>query len=269
MNKIVTNKVIDFNKKLKYMIVIPCVNREERNAVNVIDETFKGFEKSGMFQSSIDFKILLFESGSNDTTYLDFLNTYKEKYPNKIFIIYSDLKLNGNGNTYKMFMFLNKIPRTQVDFIIWMDDDVFVCKNFILNADAWIKKYANFSMFSSLYVPFESSSVKNFKHIRHGYLPKFIGTCCTVFKPEIIQYPLTQWFHKHHQMFNFNPDVRFRESIRKYFFHVTKMCVSEPSLVQHMNIGSSIYQNKNKNKGHSCDNFCGEEVDPKFYETLK
>ena len=47
------------------------------------------------------------------------------------------------------------------------------------------------------------------------------------------------------------------------------MCVSYPSLVQHMNIGSSIYQNKETNKGHSCNNFIGEENDPKFYELYK
>ena len=269
MNKIVTNKVISSEKKLKYLIVIPCVNREERNAINVIDETFNSFERSGMFESNIDYKILLFESGSKDTSYLNFVKKYEDKHPNKIFIIYSDLKLNGNGNTYKMFMFLNKIPRYNCDFIIWMDDDVFVCKNFILNADAWIKKYANFSLFSSLYVPYNSYKISNFEHIKHAKLPGFIGTCCTIFKPEIIKYPLSQWFHKHHRLFDFNPDVRFRESIRKYFFHVTKICVSEPSLVQHMNIGSSIYKNKQKNKGHKCDNFCGEDVDPKFYETLK
>tara|TARA_Y200000002_G_C22667313_1_gene658527 strand:+ start:209 stop:1009 length:801 start_codon:yes stop_codon:yes gene_type:complete len=266
MNQIVTNKVINKDKKLKYLIVIPCVNREERNAINVIDETFLSFKKSGMFESNIDFKILLFESGSYNKGYLDFLKEYQEMYPEKINIIYSDLKLNGNGNTFKMFMFLNKIPRNLVDFIIWMDDDVFVCNNFIKNADAWIKKYANFSLFSSLYVPYDSYSIKDFSDVKHAKLPGFIGTCCTVFKPEVIKYPLAQWYHKHHQLFNFNPDVRFRESIRKYFFHVTKICVSYPSLVQHMNIGSSIYKNKNKNKGHKCKNFAGEDVDPKFYE---
>ena len=93
MNKIITNQVISQDKNLKYLIVIPCVNREERGAINVIDETFLGFEKSGMFESNIDFKILLFESGSKDVTYLDFLKSYHDKYPDKIEVIYSNLKL--------------------------------------------------------------------------------------------------------------------------------------------------------------------------------
>ena len=73
-------------------------------------------------------------------------------------------------------------------------------------------------MFSSLYVPYDSYPVQKFKYISHARVQDFIGTCCTIFKPEIMKYPLAQWFHKHHQMFDFNPDVRFRESIRKYFF---------------------------------------------------
>ena len=48
MNTIITNKVIPFQHILNYLIVIPCVNREERNALNVIDKTFEGFEKSGL-----------------------------------------------------------------------------------------------------------------------------------------------------------------------------------------------------------------------------
>ena len=270
MNKIITNKVIPFEKELNYLIVIPCVNRDERNAVNIIDETFLGFEKSGLFESNVNYHILLFESGSNDVSYLDCLNEYKTKYPGKINIIFTKQKLNGNTNTYRMFDYINKLPtKNKIDFIIWMDDDVFVCKKFIENADAWIKRYANFSLFSSLYVPYQSSPVKNIPHIHHAKLPGFYGTCCTIFKPVILQYPLQLWFHKHHEMFEFNPDVRFRESIRKHFFHVQNMCVSHPSIVQHMNIGSSIYKNKQKNKGHSCKNFVGEDVDPKFYEILK
>jgi len=271
MNKIITNNVIPFEKELQYLIIIPCVNREERNAIQIIDKTFEGLESSGLFSSKIKFHIMLFESGSNDVSYLQSLQIYKEKYPNKINIIYSKSKLNGNTNTYRMFDYIYKLPnRNQIDFIIWMDDDVFVCKNFIENADAWIKKYANFSLFSSLYVPYKSFPVKkDHPYIHHAKLPGFYGTCCTIFKPVVLQYPLQLWFHKHHEMFQFHPDVRFRESIRKHFFHVQNMCVSYPSLVQHMNIGSSMYRNKDVHKGHTTDNFIGVENDPKLYEHLR
>ena len=100
INYFITKKKIPSDTKLKYLITIPCVNREERNAVNIIDKTFENFEKSGLFSSDIDVSIILFESGSNDKSYLNFLEKYNTQ---KIKVIYSDAKLDGNSNTLKMF----------------------------------------------------------------------------------------------------------------------------------------------------------------------
>jgi hypothetical protein len=83
MNKIkffISKEKISYDKKLNYLIAIPCVNREERNAINVIDKTFISFEKSGLFDSDINLTIMLFESGSKDRSYLDFIKTYIDKY---------------------------------------------------------------------------------------------------------------------------------------------------------------------------------------------
>ena len=271
MNYFITNQKISYDKKLKYLITIPCVNREERNAINVIERTFESFEKSQMFQSDIDFTIILFESGSKDTSYLNFINNYKEKYCNKnnsnkkIEIIYSSVPLNGVTNTLKMFFYLNKLPDNLFDFVIWMDDDVFVCSNFIKNADIWIKNYANFSIFSSLYVPYNSFLIQNRKYVQLANLPGFYGTCCTIFKPKLSRFVIPTWFHSHFQKWEYNPDTRFRDSIRMKFPYAKKICVSYPSLVQHMNIGSAIKMKKQVNKGHKTKTFIGEDNDPQLY----
>ena len=99
----ITKQKIPYPKPLKYLITIPCVNREERNAINVIDKTFESFEESGMFadDNNIEFTILLFESGSNDVSYLDPILKYKN-----VKAIYSDKPLNGVSNTFKMFFYL-------------------------------------------------------------------------------------------------------------------------------------------------------------------
>ena len=271
MNYFITNQKISYDKKLKYLITIPCVNREERNAINVIERTFESFEKSQMFQSDIDFTIILFESGSKDTSYLNFINNYKEKYCNKnnsnkkIEIIYSSVPLNGITNTLKMFFYINKLPDNLFDFVIWMDDDVFVCSNFIKNADIWIKNYANFSIFSSLYVPYNSYTIQNRKYVQLANLPGFYGTCCTIFKPKLSRFVIPTWFHSHFQKWEYNPDTRFRDSIRMKFPYAKKICVSYPSLVQHMNIGSAIKMKKQVNKGHKTKTFIGEDNDPQLY----
>ena len=51
----INKKIIPRDTNLKYLITIPCVNRSERNAINVIERTFESFKKSGMFDSDINF----------------------------------------------------------------------------------------------------------------------------------------------------------------------------------------------------------------------
>jgi len=270
INQFITKQKIPHSTKLKYLITIPCVNREERNAINVIDKTFESFEKSGLFDTDINLTIILFESGSKNLSYLDFIQTYITKYctadsTKKIEISYSSISLNGVSNTLKMFFYINKLPQESYDFIIWMDDDIFVCKNFIKNADIWIKNYANFSIFSSLYVPYNSYPIPNRKFVQLANLPGFYGTCCTIFKSKLSKYVIPHWYDPHFERFEYNPDTRFRDSVRRNFPFAHKICVSHPSLVQHMNIGSAIKQKKKVNKGHKTLNFIGEMNDPELY----
>ena len=268
MNTFITKEKIPHERKLKYLITIPCVNREERNAINVIDKTFEGFERSGLFEShGMDITIMLFESGSKNTSYLDFIKKYIDYGTVKIEIVYSSKPLNGNSNTLKMFYFINKLSLSghPYDFVIWMDDDVFVCKNFIKNADIWIKDYANFSIFSSLYVPYKSFLIKGRTNVQLANLPGFYGTCCTIFKPPLAKFIIPNWYNDHFERFAYNPDTRFRDSVRKRFPMAKYICVSYPSLVQHMNIGSAIKEKKQVTKGHRTTNFIGEDKDPQFY----
>jgi hypothetical protein len=281
LSNIITKKQISYNTKLSYLIAIPCVNRSEKGAIDVIERTFESFEKSGMFQSHIKLTIMLFESGSKDTSYLNFLKKYNDYGSNgsnesnesnenniknyNIQIIYSSVALDGNSNTLRMFFHINKLPSNLYDFVIWMDDDVFVCKKFIENADIWIKNYSNFSLFSSLYVPYNSFIIPNKKYVQLANLPGFYGTCCTIFKPTIAKYVIPTWYDEHFEKFSYNPDTRFRDSLRKRFPKAIKICVSSPSLVQHMNIGSAIKHKKKVSIGHKTNNFIGEDVDPELY----
>jgi len=266
MNHIITKQKIPLSINLKYLIAIPCVNRAERNAINVIDKTFESFEKSGLFDSSIQFDIMLFESGSKDISYLNFI---EEKYNTKknIHILTSNLSLNGNSNTLRMFFHISRLQVNTYDFVIWMDDDVYVCKKFLENADRWIKDYANYSLFSSLYVPYNSAQIPGQPlNVHLANLPGFYGTCCTIFKPLLAKYVLPHWYDQHFEKFEYNPDTRFRDGLRKQFPKAMYICVSYPSLVQHMNIGSAIKQKTKVYKGHKTKNFIGEENDPKYYE---
>jgi hypothetical protein len=261
-HKFITKNVISKETVLNYLIIIPCVNRLERNAVNIIERTFQSFENGGVFTSKIKYDLLLLESGSYDLSYLYFLNKIIEKYPNlNIQLSRSPVPLDGYGNTYRMFYYIDK-NKYNYDYVIWMDDDIYVCKNFLENADSWIKKYANFSLFSSLYVPYKSVMIRGQKYCQLASLPTFFGTCCVVLKPGLAKYMLP-----HFMSFTGYPDFRFRKSILHYFPGISGIVVSYPSLVQHIGIGSSIYKHK-KTTGHKAKNFIGEDKDPKYYQVL-
>jgi hypothetical protein len=255
---------------MKYLITIPCVNRAERGASNVLERTFESFEKSGMFESKINFKIVLLESGSQDTSYLDFIQKYKDKYKDKnnidIEIHYSTQVLNGTTNTFRMFVYIKKVIN-HVDYVLWMDDDVFVCKNFIENADLWIKKYAKNLPFTSLYAPYRTN-IDNKQRFRH-YAPigSFFGTCCTVLRPYVADAVLKHWFLPYFEEYNYNPDRRFRDCIMNEYPWYKTFFLSFPSLVQHMNIGSTIRKNPNS-RGHEALYFYGEHVDPNYRELI-
>lgn len=273
LSKIYTFRKISPQQPLKYLIAIPCVNREERNAIQIIHQTFDCFEKNGIFQDyeNISVDIILFESGSKDIRYLEFLKPYFEKYPQKIHIIFSKTPLDGPQNIYRLFQHVQQQDCIQkYDFILWMDDDIIICKNFILNCDAWIRSYMNFTIFGSLYSPYHSYTIPQSTNpfCERSYIRSYHGSCCTIFKPILAKYITPLWFQTKLLRNVVEPDLRFRESIMKFFPHIQYFFVSNPSFVQHLNIGSAIYQNKHIKKGHHARQFIGENIDPLLYQTL-
>jgi hypothetical protein len=269
LNKLYNGKIIPFSQKLKYLFIMPCVNRLERNAIQVIDKTFDNFENNKLFDNieNVEWKFLLLESGSKDLTYLKSIYPYFEKYKNHINIIYSHTPLDGPKNIFRIFDIASKLKEDEFDFIIWMDDDIVVCENFLKNCDYWIRNYMNFTVFGSLYSPYHSFPVPNLNSniCKQSYVRSYHGSCCTIFKPLLAKYILPLFFKTNLLRNVVEPDLRFRESIMKFFPNVQYFLVSYPSLVYHLNIGSAIYGHKQVKKGHQCREFIGTSNDPKWY----
>ncbi len=269
VHPIVNLKRIPKQQKLKYAICITCVNREEKGHKNIIQETFRSFENGGMFESKIDVEFLLFESGSKNFDYLNFIEKYKEKYNHlKIHIITNSFPLDGFTNTHRMFLHLTKYEsqlkennklEDLYDFVLWMDDDIWVCKKFLENMDAWVKRFANFSIFTSLYIPFITFPMKNNNIAHTAYIYNYFGSCCTIFRPQLAKFIPQHFFDKVGK-----PDSKFRRCIEHHFPSMNKILVSSVSLVQHMNAGSVNHADNKGYKGHMAKNFVGF-VDPKIY----
>jgi hypothetical protein len=260
-------------QKLKYLFVMPCVNRLERNAIQVIEKTFENFETNKLFDNlpNVEWKFILFESGSKDLSYLNPILPFVEKYKNQIQIIFSQSPLDGPKNIFRIFDMAHKIDKNECDFIIWMDDDILVCQNFLKNCDFWIRNCMNFTIFGSLYSPYHSFPIQNFDSssiCRQSYVRSYHGSCCTIFKPALAKYIIPLFFKTNLLRNVVEPDLRFRESIMKFFPNIQNFLVSYPSLVYHLNIGSAIYGHKQIKKGHQCREFIGVDKDPKWYIDL-
>ncbi len=269
LQKLYNRQIIPFSQKLKYLFIMPCVNRLERNAIQVIDKTFDNFEKNKLFDTveNVEWKFLLLESGSKDLSYLNSILPYLENYKNNINIIYSQSPLDGPKNIFRIFDIALKLKEDEFDFIIWMDDDIVVCENFLKNCDYWIRNYMNFTIFGSLYSPYHSFPVPNLNSniCKQSYVRSYHGSCCTIFKPILAKYIVPLFFKTNLLRNVVEPDLRFRESIMKFFPNIQFFLVSYPSLVYHLNIGSAIYGHKQVKKGHQCREFIGTSNDPKWY----
>jgi hypothetical protein len=67
----------------------------------------------------------------------------------------NDFPLDGYTNTHRMFVYLSQMKKeeTSYDYVMWMDDDILVCKKFMENVDGWMRKFGHKSIFTSLVCP--------------------------------------------------------------------------------------------------------------------
>jgi hypothetical protein len=94
-HKFITKKVISKETVLNYLIIIPCVNRLERNAVNIIERTFQSFENGGVFTSKIKYDLFCVLKSKQ-----------REKILKNIFFIFTNLKIYNGIKIYTYIKYL-------------------------------------------------------------------------------------------------------------------------------------------------------------------
>jgi hypothetical protein len=249
---------------MRYLICIPCVNREEKaNVKNVLHITFRSLEEGGVFQQKkIPFDIFLFESGSKNLEYLQFLEEYRQKYPHiQIKVLEHPTPLDGYTNTHRMFLHLTQFDKEDrtYDYVIWMDDDILVCKKFMENVDGWMRKFGHKSIFTSLYVCYPSFPSKIHPSVYYSHIFNYYGSCCTIFRPQLAKAVPHLFFQKVGK-----PDSKFRRCIEHFFPNHPTILVPKVSFVQHLNAGSVNHAGTDY-KGHRSHNFVGVKRDPKYW----
>lgn len=236
----------------KYIMAMTVCNRLEKNGTPTLDLTIDSLKKSGLWQSKIDFTLVLHDSGSVDTSYLD----KYESLPN-VLVVKSKEKAGILKNAVLMLKYICK--NLQADYILYIEDDILFCKNWIENLDHWTRSYIRPADWCfSFYCPYEHLSPFGL-NIFNWRLDSFYGTQCFGVPFDKLA-SLTDFFEKKNKEgYERGNDMFLSEWIR-ISSRKESIKTSYPSIVQHMAIGSTL-----DSYAHKSPSFLGEDIDPKFY----
>ncbi len=226
-------------------------NREEKGASNTLDDAINSLIKSGIQNSKIEYKIILHDSGSLDTSYLDkysnLPNFIVVKNPNKAGIL--------KNSVYMMDYICNNIS---ADYFLYIEDDITFCKNWLENVDAWISKNIKADdTYFSFYCPIEHKKLPN-TNVFLWDVTKYYGTQCFGVPFKKLNSLLEFFSARSKEGYGRGNDIflaKWSLEIHNKQFIKT----SHPSLVQHMATGSTL-----DSFLHQSPYFPGEDKDPEF-----
>lgn len=238
---------------MKYAIVMTVCNRSELGGGDTLDKTMNSLKNSGLWESGIDFTLLLHDTGSDNKTYLD---KYKN-LPNTI------IECNKNRemmliNVINMLVYTKEhIP---CDYIVYLEDDIIFCKNWIQNVDAWLNKNVDYdNWFVSFFYPYPKEDFKS--QVIKLPSEKYYGTQCLGIMRSKLESLINHFDAKNKEGYQTGQDMFIREWLvlgnNSEFIKF-----SNPSLIQHQNLQSTLSTSVSE---LISDLFVGEDQDPKFY----
>jgi len=199
---------------------------------NYIMNTIKSLEKENILNET---EVNVFDSGSEDVSYLDFLK-------NKNIIVHThNIKLNLNENRIRAF---ETVEKHDGDYIIFLEDDIELCDEFLFKVKKFIKKYdVGFWDFCTPYDEIVHRFNDGFDYWDCP-IEKFYGTQCIVIKKDIIPEIIIELKSGIKDMLakgkpsSKGGDLHFKRWFIKHNKTHMKCCV--PSLVQHKGKKSTI-----------------------------
>lgn len=219
--------------KVKYSIVIMSVNRAPKK--NYIEPMINSLEKTGAFKRS-DISITISDSGSEDLSYIDFVED--RNLPVKV--LYSEKRLCLNENFSKAMIF--GASETS-EYVVFMEDDILVAPTLITEMDKFLKRYPKETIWSfhAMYAEVRKRAISGHDH---WDMPKdkFYGTLCTVLRKDdarkLADYIYNVWYKKNGR--KIGADIRIKIWLDKFYPGVDHIKCSAPSFVQHMGIESAV-----------------------------
>jgi hypothetical protein len=243
--------------KTRYLLGMTTCDRVQRGGVDLLPSTLASLEKSGLWNSGIDFHLLLHDTGS---THLDYLNRYRSLA--KASIACCEKESHQCENVIRLLE--HALDRYDAEYLVFLEDDILFCRKWIENLDAWLGRYATEEDYMiSLYACYAHVLAAFFRGrmISHIELHGFYGAQALVFPFAKVPDLLAKLTVLQEEKFPGYIDMQFKEALMRSGMTDIPTCV--PSIVQHINRGSTL-----STPTHRSPVFFGEDQDPSFYRRL-
>jgi len=226
------------------------INRAPKT--NYLDTTLKNLEQGGLFKSRIPFSFQIFDSGSEDLTYLKGI---EGRYP----VVRTKSRLSLLGNAARA---LSQGSQQDCDFVIFLEDDIEVCSRWLESIDGWLSHYCSEAMrIAVFYTPYPDV-LRCFKEKRPVWkYPSraFYGSQCFALRRDDAE-SLSRYLS--------SVECKGTDLIIKDWLNLTYptnpfFYASCPSFVQHIGIDSSL----GERKAHQCSSYQGQnwKFHPEYY----
>jgi hypothetical protein len=240
---------------MKIVIAMITINRAEfvddktRTGKNYINQTMESFERSGLWDSRTPFEFHLYDGGSKDFSFIDpkWLSLFKviHTVPNRI------LPRENAGRAL-----IDAVEYTN-DYVIFVEDDIAVCKGFLDSAARFIERYMTEDYrVVSFYTPYREvaqAAKQNYSFWQYPVVC-FYGTqalairACDAFSAGTHIANDTEYSPQSY-------DLALKRWHTNNYPHLENFLSTVPSYVQHTGEDSAL----NPGRFHACDSFLGEQ----------
>ena len=237
---------------MKFCISMITIDRGMVGRKNYLGETMESFLASGLWDSSVEFEFHLFDGGSEDRQYIrPWANMFNK-------IHYPTYRIAPKINAGRAMMIG---ADTDCDWVIFCEDDITVCKNFLKGAAAWLEKYAAEQYrVVALYCPYMEVTWNQEQGEPYWEYPvqSFYGTQCIAVRrgdaERIGHYVLSE---KNFEQAGQGYDLIMKAWHKETYPDLQVLQASVPSFVQHIGEDSFI----NPGRFHACKSFPGNDWD--------
>lgn len=223
----------------KYSIVMRTVDRQPK-AKNYVMDTLANLERAGLFRSAIPFVLTIVTDHAGSEDFIKGLEGWFEKYPHKIRLSLSEVRLTPNQNGA---LALELAVNVGAPWVIFLEDDIDVGADWLESVDAWLTRVAQPERYQIFPLCAAYKGVRESKTGSWEYPVKdFYGTQAYCLRAETAESVLTFYRgSKRWKKQKKGHDMMLKDWAGQQEPAITHFLTPAPSMVQHLGEESSLH----------------------------